>query len=64
VWCPEKEIFSDDVKWKKDYPKAGAGDCIGIYMGSASPERNGLFNGKCTEQTNFYCIVSIEMKLN
>jgi hypothetical protein len=56
VWCPDKEILGDDAKWKKDYPKAGNGDCLGIYMGSSKPENNGLFNGKCSEQTNFFCI--------
>jgi hypothetical protein len=61
VWCPDKEIVGDDAKWKKGFPKTGAGECVGIHMGSSKPEENGLFNGKCSEVLKMFCIVRIQI---
>jgi hypothetical protein len=61
VWCPDKEIIGPDAKWKKGFPKAGAGDCVGIHMGSSNPDDNGFFNAKCTESMKLFCIVSVKI---
>lgn len=62
VWCPDKEILSSDIKWKKGYPKTGGGLCVGIHLGNSKPEENGLFNGKCSDVTRYFCIVSEHWK--
>jgi hypothetical protein len=58
VWCPGKEIIGPDVKWKKGFPKSGSGSCVGIHLGNSNPDENGLYNGKCSEITKLFCIVS------
>jgi hypothetical protein len=58
VWCPDKEVVAADAKWKKGFPKAGAGDCVGIHIGNPNPENNGFFNAKCSEVMKLFCIVS------
>ena len=50
VWCPENEIFSQDAKWKKGFPKSGAGDCVALMIGSENPDDDGFFNGKCDRE--------------
>jgi hypothetical protein len=56
VWCPDKEIISQDAKWKKGFPLAGAGDCVALQIGSKNPDEDGLFNSRCEISEMAFCV--------
>jgi hypothetical protein len=55
VWCPDKEIISQDAKWKKGFPKSGEGNCVALQIGSKNPDEDGLFNSKCEKRVLAFC---------